>query len=675
MIRRRYVMNNDLLSNLTQMKAKLIEIINVSYEDSIIDVNEKENLIKDIEKEKLRIGVVGQVKFGKSTLLNAMIFRNQILPVASTPMTASLSYITYGEEEKVEVEFFSPEEWRELEEVARSNNNGYEVQAAKELLKRAERVRDEILNLLGKRITISMEKINDYVGESGKYVPICKALKIYYPIENLRDVEFVDTPGFNDPIVSREARAKEFLNEADVVIVVLYAGRPFDKTDRDLMFKKIRNIGTGKVVVVMNKKDLVLDEEGIGDKALKRIDEEFKKGIREIKSDDDNVMYNVFKNSRVIPLSSIWALLGVMEEDDINKDENLKWYYDDHRKKFPFLKTKDDFILHSGLKDLEKTIDDILKKDKYRILVNKHLSFIVAKYNERISEHKNKITELELEKNSLNKMLNVINKELDALNRVKDDLKNFITGNINKLEKNLRSDRESIKHEIKVKLYDTLTNIKNNIPDKDMFEFHSTYTERCNKIVDMYISQIKSLIENKFYNYRKNEIESLHEFVHDLRIKIEELAGKYLSYSGSDFMKMAKEILDLYELELKSPKFDMHVKSSGWWFIGTGSARSEVIGQLKKHFERLEKEILGEFDRISQSIEGKVEYINEKLNEQTIIPILNSLERASKNYNEKERRVGDIDIEINEVKNMIESISNKLDSIRKEISLFMEENI
>ncbi|MCM8765991.1 MAG: hypothetical protein NC920_04000, partial [Candidatus Omnitrophica bacterium] len=42
-------------------------------------------------------------------------------------------------------------------------------------------------------------------------------------------------PGFNDPVSSREQRALEFLSEADVVIVLLYACRPFDKTDKELI--------------------------------------------------------------------------------------------------------------------------------------------------------------------------------------------------------------------------------------------------------------------------------------------------------------------------------------------------------------------------------------------------------------------------------------------------------
>jgi len=667
-------MNNNALDRFGNLKERVLSIIESSYKDGVINEVDRDSLNKNIEKEKLKIGVVGQIKYGKSTLLNAMIFRNQILPVASTPMTASLSYITYGEEEKVEVEFFSPEEWKELEEIARSNNNGYEVQAAKELLEKADGIKGEIGNLLGKKKTISMDKIGDYVGESGKYVPICKALKIYYPIENLRDVEFVDTPGFNDPIVSREARAKEFLSEADVVIVVLYAGRPFDKTDRELMFKKIRNIGTGKVVVVMNKKDTVFDEEGTEERALQRINEEFRKGLEEIKS-QDNVMYNVFKDSRVIPLSSLWALFGVMNSEDINKDENLKWYYDDQRKKFPFLKTKDDFILHSGLKDLEKKIDEILRKDKYRIIVNKHLSFIIGKYMERIAVEDSRLSGLEMEKESLSKSLETIEKELEGLNKLGDEFGKFIGEKIIEIEESVKRKREEIKEEIGGILDAYLKNFIVSIPEKGLFDTHSSYSEKCNSIIEGGIIDMKNEISKKISKYRENKIQLLKDFVYDVRLKANELAGKYISYSSSDFQKMLEEVIKLYDESFILPEFDIDVESSGWWFFGTGRARREVVNQIKDHFKDLGEKIKEVLVKLSQSLVSTIVSVREKVNNEVINNIKKSLKRAKKNYDERKERISEIEKEMNEVEKNKESINKKLESIKKEIYMLMEVNI
>ena len=58
------------------------------------------------EKNRLlRIGIVGRVKAGKSSLLNALLFQGQsLLPKAATPMTAALTTLSHGETLAAEVE-------------------------------------------------------------------------------------------------------------------------------------------------------------------------------------------------------------------------------------------------------------------------------------------------------------------------------------------------------------------------------------------------------------------------------------------------------------------------------------------------------------------------------------------------------------------------------------------
>ena len=126
----------------------------------------------------------------------------------------------------------------------------------KELQSKASRLGSNLRNYLGKTKEDSFENIIEYVGADGKYVSITKSVKIYYPKEYLKGVEIVDTPGFNDPIVSREERTKEFLKKADVVLMMLYAGRPFDATDRDIIFKNVSQCGIGKVLIGINKYDI-----------------------------------------------------------------------------------------------------------------------------------------------------------------------------------------------------------------------------------------------------------------------------------------------------------------------------------------------------------------------------------------------------------------------------------
>ena len=74
-------------------------------------ISKSEDLRKaifDMEDENrvLRVGIVGRVKAGKSSLLNALIFDGKnILPKAATPMTAALTKLEYGEKTEASVDF------------------------------------------------------------------------------------------------------------------------------------------------------------------------------------------------------------------------------------------------------------------------------------------------------------------------------------------------------------------------------------------------------------------------------------------------------------------------------------------------------------------------------------------------------------------------------------------
>ena len=70
------------------------------------------------EGKILKIGVVGQVKAGKSSFLNSLMFNGEnVLPKASTPMTAGLTILEYGESNFFEVEYYDEKEWNEFVEL------------------------------------------------------------------------------------------------------------------------------------------------------------------------------------------------------------------------------------------------------------------------------------------------------------------------------------------------------------------------------------------------------------------------------------------------------------------------------------------------------------------------------------------------------------------------------
>lgn len=268
----------------------------------------------DVTDRLLNIGFVGRVKAGKSSLLNALFFEGEsILPKAATPMTAALTTLTFGEQFAAEVELFGAEDIKRMEELARRfEDQSAELKAryCTEILKRHEAIaertgkpvsHDEIRRLAeqqarnemkrnivlagaheqvqhmrasgvdpatltpGARLAASspeqlVEQLLDYVGAQGRYMPFTKIVHVQMPLESLRDIRVIDTPGTNDPVVSREERTISLLKTCDVVFIVSPAGRFLDLDDQLLLNRITVKEGVQELVLVGSQVDSQLHD-------------------------------------------------------------------------------------------------------------------------------------------------------------------------------------------------------------------------------------------------------------------------------------------------------------------------------------------------------------------------------------------------------------------------------
>lgn len=372
--------------------------------------------IKDkLENDVLTIGVIGQMKCGKSTFLNAFVFKDDILPAATTPMTAALSVITYGEKERIVAEFYTPDEWAEQSMQAKRDESEAtdtldlsKIKAAKELVAKSVKLGSSLNSYLGKTKEDSFEQLIEYVGAEGKYVSITKSVKIYYPHDYLKGVEIVDTPGFNDPIVSREERTKAFLAKADVVVMMLYAGRPFDATDRDIIFKNVRQCGIGKVLVGINKYDIpYCDETNPEDEnqIKEYVTQEIKKACRAC---DDNTLVEILKEVEPIPLSAEMALLSELPMSRIASTEALNFSWKRHCSNFG-ISTPTEMYKWSRMDTFVQAVQQIIDNEKGKILFAKPLNAIVAAGEKLKADNEQEISLL---RNQIN-LLSVPDSELD----------------------------------------------------------------------------------------------------------------------------------------------------------------------------------------------------------------------------------------------------------------------
>jgi len=79
------------------------------------------------------------------------------------------------------------------------------------------------------------------------------------PVEMLKEISIVDTPGTNAIIREHEAITSQFVPRSDLVLFITSTDRPFTESERAFL-ERIREWGK-KVVVVLNKTDLFQTEE------------------------------------------------------------------------------------------------------------------------------------------------------------------------------------------------------------------------------------------------------------------------------------------------------------------------------------------------------------------------------------------------------------------------------
>ena len=262
------------------------------------------------DARKLSIGIVGAMKAGKSSFLNACIFGGKdVLPKAATPMTAALTRIRYSETPQATVHFYERKDWDKIEDNAqkyeeqlntkysnyckiydRSHADSTEGVCSKQVFERTLFQQDvsevlksakELTQMVGSNSAILehlgdadvldgdiMAKLQDYVGARGRFTPIVNYVELEVNLPELEDLEIVDTPGLNDPIVSRSYATRQFLRACDVVILLSPCSQFMDANTVGLMANGLPDNGVRKVIVVGSKLDSGLLNEPKGSFAV-----------------------------------------------------------------------------------------------------------------------------------------------------------------------------------------------------------------------------------------------------------------------------------------------------------------------------------------------------------------------------------------------------------------------
>lgn len=400
-----------------------------------------EQLKNDIARSQdaarnLSIGIIGAVKAGKSSFLNAYVFDGEaILPKAATPMTAALTKLTYSTESKAIIHFYPKEEWDRIEravqgycdkldreynkytkdiqeaQAAAAMSGGYtpaieilskedfEIKkfqkkcneydkAAREITLMLANGDQSILDELGNEKILTgasaediIKTLNDYVGAKGKYTPIVNYVELQLDNEKLKGLEIIDTPGLNDPIVSRSRATKKFLGNCDVAVMLSTCSQFMEAESIKLMANVLPSVGVRNILVVGSKLDSgVLQENSktfkeAYNRSVTGYGKRFRDNIASAKKCSANgAVIDLFQEHDPLYFSSTCFVIDkcLKENKELSKEDAL--ILDRLQKYFKDFDTK---MLEgfSGMGKLKRAFDDI-RHEKQKLIEGKNSTFL-----------------------------------------------------------------------------------------------------------------------------------------------------------------------------------------------------------------------------------------------------------------------------------------------------------
>lgn len=180
----------------------------------------KQVLDKQIRRSMypMEVAIAGQFSSGKSTFLNALLSKD-ILPTGITPVTSKVNFINYGTEYKLKITYNS-----------------------------------------GAQEFYSIESISKFTDQRVSHLDDIKYLTIYAPLEILKDISFVDTPGLNSQSQNDTQTTKNILKDVGGIIWLSMIDNAGKLSEQEILDDYMPYFHT-KSLCVLNQKDKFTPEQ------------------------------------------------------------------------------------------------------------------------------------------------------------------------------------------------------------------------------------------------------------------------------------------------------------------------------------------------------------------------------------------------------------------------------
>lgn len=213
-----------------------------AYEIYAQKLNELEQRLSE---GRFHLAVLGQVKRGKSTLINALL-GEEVLPSSVIPLTAIPTFIQYGEQRRLKIKYIDDRADIILNSESRYLAEDKDFLGSPEHISEVQWLNKQLMDLV----------TEDHNPKNRKGV---LQVDVTHPAPILRDVVIIDTPGIGSTYLHNTEVTINFLPQCDAALFVVSADPPI--TEVELAFlNEIKN-KVSKLFFVLNKVDYLTEAE------------------------------------------------------------------------------------------------------------------------------------------------------------------------------------------------------------------------------------------------------------------------------------------------------------------------------------------------------------------------------------------------------------------------------
>ena len=541
-------------------------------------------------KEPMQIAIIGQFSSGKSTFLNALLGQD-ILPTGITPITSKVCKICYGE--------------------------------------------DYILEILykdGRKVLQSVDFFKKLSREKSQNI---ESFCLYAPIILLKNINFLDTPGFNSQNSEDTFVANQILERVDGIIWLTLIDNAGKNSEKKLL-KEMMQRYSQKSLCVLNQKDRLKNDEEIAlsvDYAKEAFDGIFAKVIA---ISARNALKARLNTKEKIIFSKIESLNKEIEK--LKKEENLEAL---------FVKNSINALIKDSLEKMQEEINalDISKSDA--LLRDSNINLILDFLEKEIKPKARILKEYSIKKRlkeqhillhlQMHKTLFCYKKLIKILENNAAKMQESLLGLQEKNQKifnNLYVDLDLLLDSMAQKIYKNLEEKEINFSLQQKGFLRTKTLQKNAKIVVLPLERLKIEMQNSDTQIIKN--------LKALSVQIGKFCKTFQNEIESFSANLTKEILHWKNVETK--KIESYVYSR----------ENEFLGELREFSTKLYENILLDF------------YTNDLLVTSYLQSELNFLSQfISTNYNNA------IDLSLNKLDSKMQYALKKYKENPLEFALFV----